>query len=85
MGAEMLLKRNPTYHAPADYLINPSVEFNAKSALDSLVVNVKDPQRYKYGLAGMLISASKRIPVVNIIARPVDSGLKRLTKGKWGI
>ena len=85
VGTEMLMKRNPTYHAPLDYVLNPDVPFDASNTVNSLVTNVKDVNRYKFGLYGMLISASPRIPIIGIVARPVNNGLKRLTKGKWGL
>lgn len=46
---------------------------------------VTDMSNYKYAALGLIISASPRIPLVNILAKPADRGLKRLTKGKWGL
>lgn len=54
-------------------------------ALRRVPYALKDKDVWMGALGGMLISASPRIPVIGIVARPVDRGLKRLTKGKWGL
>ena len=66
---------------PVKYLLSKQYD-NAQNALKA---NLTDPQKYKYGLVGLLVTASPKIPVIGIIARPADRGLKRLTKGKWGL
>ena len=56
-----------------------------KAIASKATYQVTQPGNYKYVLLGMLVSAAPRIPVVGIIAKPADRGLKRLTKGKWGL
>ena len=55
------------------------------TAVKQVPYSVTDPMKYKYAAVGMVVTASPKIPLLNIFARPVNNGLKRLTKGKWGL
>lgn len=81
LAGGMALSAMDMFYQPLYYLSVTQYD-NAKIALKK---NVVDPQKYKYALAGALISASPRIPLVGIIAKPVDKGLKALSKKKWGL
>jgi hypothetical protein len=49
---------------------------------DRVFVNAKDLDRY-YGLGGgALVSASPKIPLIRMFAKPVDKAVRRLSKGK---
>ena len=80
-AAEMAFERNDTYSAPAAYL----KDGNIGDALKSAKVNVTKIENYKYGLAGVAVSASKKVPLVRILARPVDKFIKGMTGGRWGL
>jgi len=78
--------------APNNYA-SPLSQLLADVPLESKVENIgvalksalTSTETYKVPLLGLLITASPRIPVIGIIAKPADRGLKRLTKGKWGL
>ena len=80
-AAEMLFERNAVYFDPVTYL--KAGDFS--SALKSAKINVTQPENYKYGAAGVLVSASKRVPLLRIAARPVDRFIKSMTGGRWGL
>ncbi len=48
----------------------------------ALQANMTNLENYKFLLGGMLISAAPRIPVIRVLARPLDSAVRRLGKGK---
>lgn len=56
----------------------------SKSA-DRLASNAMDLKRYYPLVGGAVISSSKRMPLIGMVARPVDKMLKRLSKGKVGL
>ena len=78
--------------APNGYL-SPIAQLLASGTIDEKLTNASvalksamtSPETYKVPLAGLLITASPRIPLIGIIAKPANKGLKRLTKGKWGL
>lgn len=87
-GFEIGMSRTPSGGlGPVDSLLykDRSLVDNVKFAIEALKDNAVDPSKYKYALAGILITASPRIPLVGLVARPANKGLKRLTKGKWGL
>jgi len=45
--------------------------------------NMMEAETYKPVVLGCLISASPRLPIVGIVARPVDNAIVALTHGKW--
>ena len=78
--------------APNNYA-SPIAQLLSSAPLDDKLTNtgialksaLSDANTYKVPLLGLLVTASPKIPFVGIIAKPADRGLKRLTKGKWGL
>ena len=81
-GAQALFV--PAAGAPGS-LFEALKEMDVEKLTYRLPYVVKDTNTYKPLLVGMLVSAAPRIPIVGIVAKPADRGLKRLTKGKWGL
>lgn len=53
------------------------------SKLDDRFINVAmDFDTYKMALLGALVSASPRLPLVKIVASPINRQVKKLSKGK---
>lgn len=78
-GAEMV------FIGPTDTAWSPFMAVKAgdyKGALDLLKRNAMTPDKYMPVLAGMLVSASPKIPLVRIIAKPLDETVRRASKGK---
>lgn len=48
----------------------------------SVKANMTDLDRYKGALFGAIVSASPKMPLVKIIAKPVDKSLRKLSKRK---
>ena len=55
------------------------------NVVPALKENAMKLDTYKALGAGVLISGSKRIPGVRILARPLDRMIKGFTGGKWGL
>ena len=84
-GLEMLTEKMPDGSiSVAEAVFYPYGSVGAKvSALGKKsLIKLKQPDNYKYALAGMLISAAPRVPIVRAVARPIDSAVRRLGKGK---
>ena len=65
-----------------DMLAGRSTLSDTFATVQQAATNVNN---YKYALVGLIVTSSKNIPVLSMVARPADRGLKRLTKGKWGL
>lgn len=48
-----------------------------------IVQNLKEPETYVPLVVGAVASAGKRIPVVRMVATPVDSAIAKFTRGRW--
>lgn len=63
--------------------------FKGTDSLDSTLRSAKEAaftmSNYKWFAIGLAASASKKVPGLRIVARPVDSTLKAMTKGRWGL
>ena len=55
------------------------------TATSRAIMAAKDTKTYLPAAAGAVASASKNIPGLRIIARPVDRAIKSLTRGRWGL
>lgn len=51
----------------------------AATAAQSVVLK---PEVYYPAIGGAIISGSKRIPIIALVARPMDKALKKVSKGK---
>ena len=63
----------------------PTIGDRVTAIVDKSKYQLTQPGNYKYALMGILVSASPNIPVLGIVAKPANRGIKRLTKGKWGL
>ena len=85
---DVLATRAPNnYASPINQALATGVALEDK--VENIGVALKsalsEPSTYKVPLIGLLITASPRIPLIGIVAKPAHKGLKRLTKGKWGL
>lgn len=69
----------------ADWMMNQSQSLpnRFKYASSAVGANLKELDTYYPLIGGALITASKRIPLVGAVARPVDDAVARLTGGRW--
>ena len=89
-GADVLLMPTSAGSGPVTYVVKAFQSgVPLGDMLPALVTRSKasltDTKKYMPFLAGAVITASPRIPIIGILAKPVDKGLKRLSKGKWGL
>lgn len=72
--------------SPVTHLIGV---FKGTDTLDSTVSSAREAaftlSNYKWFAIGIAASASKTVPGLRLVARPVDSVVKSMTKGKWGL
>lgn len=52
-------------------------------AVNIAKVAAKDTKNYYPLIGGVIISASPKLPLVRMLARPLDRAIKDFTKGKW--
>lgn len=74
--------------APAySWLIDQSqsVENRLKYAGSSVVANLKSVDSYYPLAAGALVSIAPRVPLLRVVAGPVDRFIAKSTRGKWGL
>lgn len=86
-GSKVLLAPNAAGSGPVTYLmgaIKAGVPLGDALAttVDKFGVALTDLNKYYPALGGALVSASPKIPVLSLIARPADKAVRRLTKGK---
>ena len=55
------------------------------NAQSSLKANATNLSNYKFALGGALLSGSKGMPGIRLVAGPVDRAIRALTRGKWGL
>lgn len=48
-----------------------------------VIANLKEPETYIPLAVGAMASASKKIPLVRMVATPVDSAIAKFTHGRW--
>ena len=84
-GMEMLTEKMPDGTiSVAEAVFYPYGSIGKKVSAVGSKLKVKSTQldNYKWALGGILVSAAPRIPVLRVLARPVDSAVRRLGKGK---
>jgi hypothetical protein len=82
----------PLGPSPVDFLIQKhiagygdSIPAKLGDAFTALKDNARNLNSYKGLAAGFLVSQSKKIPIIEIVAKPLDRGIKRFTKGRLGL
>ena len=80
-------KTDEGWYSPLEVLFLKDVALSEKiSRMESaLTKNATDLDRYGPLLVGALVSASPRLPVVGIAAKPLNRMIKKMSKGKWGL
>ena len=69
-----------------DYTKGVFKKTNDASALGRVAESkALDWKTYKWLALGIGVSASKRLPGLRIVARPLDRVIRDMTKGKWGL
>ena len=70
--------------SPLGYLLQPSVPMATRIAnvSNSLKAEAVNFDNYKFGLAGVVLSASPKVPILRMAAKPVDRVVRRVSKGK---
>lgn len=51
----------------------------------AIMGNLKNPSTYVPAAIGIAVSASTRIPIVKIAAKPLNAQVRSMTKGKMGL
>jgi hypothetical protein len=62
-----------------------SIADRFNNTLNAVKANAMKPEIYVPAVAGAAISAAPRIPIVRIVAKPLDKTIKGVTKGKVGL
>ena len=65
--------------APAGYTMSDRVNM----AVRALKIKAVQLDNYKPLVVGAVISAAPRVPVVSMVARPVENAIVKMTRGKW--
>lgn len=47
--------------------------------------NLTNVNNYKWALIGIGLSASKRLPLIKMVGKPIDRVARDMTRGKWGL
>lgn len=75
---------------PTDYTVLSALQDKSittmsarlKVIADKLAANAKLPETYMPVVFGIAVSASPRIPIIEMAAKPVDRAVKQISKGK---
>jgi len=64
---------------------NMAIPERISRASNVITQNLKDLDSYYPLIGGALITAAPRIPFVRMVAAPVNTQIRNMTKGRWGL
>ena len=86
-GAELVTARPDTVGSPLSQVTSSSepIADRVGYIATGLKENAVKPKTWMGVVGGAVVSASPKIPLVKIIARPIDNAIKAFTRGRWGL